>query len=193
MSTLPVLETARLRLRGIGPDDAEAMFPVLSDSALMTWWSSAAHRDISETRAYLTYTPDPDGMRSWAITLGDLEPAIGWVTVIRRRPGVNEIGYILARAHWGSGIAREALARVLDLIFQEEGQRRVFADIDPDNAASRALVERLGFKQEGTLRGEWETHIGVRDTVIYGLLRDEWREGRVTAMPPARSGGSSGS
>lgn len=174
MIALPVLETARLRLRGIKPSDAEAMFPVLSDTTLMTWWSSAAHRDIAETRAYLTYTPDPDGMRSWAITLGDTDVAIGWVTVIRRRPGVNEIGYILARDHWGSGIAREALERVLDFIFDEEGQRRVFADIDPDNRASRALVERLGFTQEGTLRAEWETHIGVRDTVIYGLLRDEW-------------------
>lgn len=188
-----MLETARLRLRGIGPDDAEAMFPVLSDVTLMTWWSSAAHRDISETRAYLTYTPDPDAMRSWAITLGEAEPAIGWVTVIRRRPGVNEIGYILARDHWGSGIAHEAVARVLDLIFQEEGQRRVFADIDPDNTPSRALVERLGFTQEGTLRAEWETHIGVRDTVIYGLLRNEWRARTVTAAPAARSGGSSGS
>ncbi|MFN4095393.1 MAG: GNAT family N-acetyltransferase [Sphingomonas sp.] len=193
MSGLPVLETARLRLRGIGPDDAEAMFPVLSDDGLMTWWSSAAHRDIAQTRAYLTYTPDPDAMRSWAITLGQAHPAIGWVTVIRRRPGVNEIGYILARDHWGSGIAREALVRVLDFIFQAEGERRVFADIDPDNRASRALVERLGFTQEGTLRAEWETHIGVRDTVIYGLLRDEWRQRNLTAPPTGQSAGSSGS
>ena len=188
-----MLETERLTLRGIGPDDAEAMFPVLSDVALMTWWSSAAHREIAETRAYLTYTPDPDAMRSWAITLGDGQPAIGWVTVIRRRPGVNEIGYILARDHWGCGIVREAMVRVLDLIFEEEGQRRVFADIDPDNVASRALVERLGFTQEGMLRAEWETHIGVRDTVIYGLLRDDWRQGTLTATPAARSADSSGS
>ncbi|WP_422056852.1 GNAT family N-acetyltransferase [Sphingomonas sp.] len=179
MSPLPVLETARLRLRGIVPDDAEAMFPVLSDAALMRWWSSAPHRDVSETRAYLTYTPDTDGMRSWAITLGEAAPAIGWVTVIRRRPGVNEIGYILARDHWRGGIAREAVARVLDLLFHHEEQRRVFADVDPDNAASRGLLERLGFKLEGYLRAEWETHIGVRDTTLYGLLRDEWAAQRV--------------
>ena len=174
MSTLPVLETARIRLRGIVPDDAEAMFPVLSDVPLMRWWSSAPHGDVAETRAYLTYVPDPDGMRSWAITLGTSAPAIGWVTVIRRRPGVSEIGYILARDHWGAGIAREAVARVLDLLFHDEEQRRVFADVDPDNAASRALLERLGFRLEGHLRAEWETHIGIRDTIIYGLLRDEW-------------------
>ena len=44
-----------------------------------------------------------------------------------------------------------------------------------DNAPSIGLVERLGFALEGRLRAEWETHIGVRDTLIYGLLRDEWR------------------
>lgn len=37
------------------------------------------------------------------------------------------------------------------------------------------LVERLSFRLEGRLRAEWETHIGVRDTLIYGLLKDEWR------------------
>lgn len=63
---------------------------------------------------------------------------------------------------------------VLDRLFAE-GQRRVFADTDPENRASRALLERLGFALEGVLRAEWETHIGVRDTALYGLLAREWR------------------
>jgi ribosomal-protein-alanine N-acetyltransferase len=67
----------------------------------------------------------------------------------------------------------EAVSRVIDQLFAE-GQRRVFADTDPENVQSRGLLERLGFKLEGVLRGEWETHIGVRDTTLYGLLRDEW-------------------
>jgi [ribosomal protein S5]-alanine N-acetyltransferase len=171
---LPVLETARLRLRGIGPDDAEALHPAMADAALMTWWSSAPHSDLAQTRDYLTYTPAIDGMRSWAITLTGDDRAIGWVTVIHKRAGVSEIGYLLAREHWGSGMMAEAVGRVLDLVFRDEGQRRVFADTDPDNLGSRTLLERLGFKLEGVLRAEWETHIGVRDTTLYGLLRDEW-------------------
>jgi RimJ/RimL family protein N-acetyltransferase len=50
----------------------------------------------------------------------------------------------------------------------------VFADTDPENIQSRGLLERMGFKLEGYLRGEWETHLGVRDTTLYGLLREEW-------------------
>ena len=87
---------------------------------------------------------------------------------------MGEIGYLFARETWGQGVAWEALTALLRHLFAE-GQRRVFADIDPDNAPSIGLVERLGFVLEGRLRAEWETHIGVRDTLIYGLLRDEWR------------------
>ena len=52
--------------------------------------------------------------------------------------------------------------------------RRVMADTDPDNVASIRLLEKLGFQKEGRLRGEWEIHIGIRDSLIFGLLREEW-------------------
>jgi ribosomal-protein-alanine N-acetyltransferase len=104
--------------------------------------------------------------------------AIGWVAAgEKRQGGVTEIGYILARDHWGKGIAAEAVSAVIDQLFAE-GQRRIFADTDPENTASLALLDRLGFKREGYLRAEWETHIGVRDSVILGLLSDEWRSAR---------------
>ena len=63
---------------------------------------------------------------------------------------------------------------MLDRLFRVEQQRRVFADTDPDNTASNALLESLGFQREGRLRAEWETHIGVRGTILWGLLATEW-------------------
>ena len=65
--------------------------------------------------------------------------------------------------------------------FDTLGARRITADIDPDNQASIRVFERLGFTLEARLRGEWEMHIGVRDSLIYGLLRDDprpWRDWR---------------
>jgi RimJ/RimL family protein N-acetyltransferase len=177
VSEAPILTTERLRLRSLCVEDADSLFPTLSDTELMTWWSSAPHRSVEETRAYFAPRVDRDGWRAWAITLAGDDIAIGWVAAgEKRQGGVTEIGYILAREHWGKGIAREAVSVVIDRLFAE-GQRRVFADTDPDNAASIALLERLGFRREGLLRGEWETHIGVRDSVILGLLRDEWSAG----------------
>ncbi|WP_447762325.1 GNAT family N-acetyltransferase [Sphingopyxis panaciterrae] len=172
----PTLTTARLVLRQLRIDDAEALFPVLSDADLMTWWSSGPHRSLAETDEYVTRnSAEGQGWLCWAITAGD-DVALGWVILMDGKPGVGEIGYILRRDHWGAGLAREAVARVIEYGFTAGELRRIFADTDPENAGSIALLERLGFQREGHLRDEWETHIGVRDSLIFGLLLDEWRD-----------------
>ena len=169
------METARLRLRERVTADADALFPGFADHELMQYWSGPPHADVAETRA--EFEKSAPEWRRWAITLKGDDTAIGMVAAGEKRQGdVTEIGYFLLRGHGGRGIASEAVSAVIDRIFAE-GQRRVFADTDPDNAPSRALLERLGFKLEGYLRAEWETHIGVRDTTLYGLLRNEWVTG----------------
>ena len=168
----PILQTARLTLRPRVADDAEALFPTMADAEVMRWWSNPPFTQVEDLRAHFAEA-HPD-WRGWAVTWRDDDRAIGFVAAGQRRPGVSEIGYLFDRATWGQGVAREALGALLDQLFVER-QRRVFADIDPDNAPSIGLVERLGFTIEGRLRAEWETHIGIRDTLIYGLLRDEWR------------------
>lgn len=170
----PVLHTPRLTLRPRGPDDAEALFATMSDPEAMRWWSHPPCASVDALR--IRFADDHPDWRNWAVARRDDERAIGFVAAGVRRPGVSEIGYLFARDTWGQGIAIEGLTALLTQLFAE-GTRRVFADIDPDNAPSIRLVRRLGFVLEGRLRAEWETHIGVRDTVIYGLLRDEWPAG----------------
>jgi [ribosomal protein S5]-alanine N-acetyltransferase len=168
----PVLESARLRLRPGMAADAEALHPAFADDELMRWWSNAPHVSIEQTRADLAQ--HASDWRRWIITLKEDDCAIGFVAAGEKRQGnVSEIGYLLRREYWGTGIAAEAVTCLIDQLFGE-GQRRVFADTDPDNTASRRLLERLGFQLEGVLRAEWETHIGVRDTTLYGLLRKDW-------------------
>jgi RimJ/RimL family protein N-acetyltransferase len=167
-----ILETARLRLRPRRIEDADAVHADFTDPVLMQYWSDPPHDSIEQTRAM--FAQEAPEWRRWTITLKGDDTAIGFVAAGEKRQGnVTEIGYMLCRAHWGGGIAAEAVSAVIGQVFAE-GQRRVFADTDPDNAPSRALLEKLGFKLEGYLRNEWETHIGVRDTTLYGLLKDEW-------------------
>ena len=170
----PTLTTPRLVLRQLRADDAAALFPVLSDAQVMVWWSSGPQLSLAETETYVQGNAgEGQGYLCWAITAGD-DIALGWVILIDGKPDVKEIGYILHREHWGNGIAREAVSRVIDHGFDDLNLRRIFADTDPENAGSISLIERLGFQYEGRLRGEWETHIGVRDSLIFGLLQDEW-------------------
>ena len=180
--TADVFASERLLLRPLRVSDAPALFAAYSDVELMRYWSCAPHDSVDQTIAYLAPPDQRSDWRGWAITLAGDDTAIGTLAAGTRRPGVVEIGYLLARRYWGHGYAREAVVRLIDKLFLEEGARRVFADTDPDNLASMALLEALGFVREGYLRAEWETHIGVRDSVIWGMVRDEWNRGR----PPAR-------
>ncbi|SDA29412.1 GNAT family N-acetyltransferase [Sphingomonas sp. NFR15] len=169
-----VFTSARLVMRPQRVDDAEALHLAYRDVELMRFWSSGPHASVAETRAYLAARGGPSPWRGWVMTLAGDDTAIGTLAAGEKRPGVVEIGYLLARAHWGQGYAREGVSRLLDLLFREEGARRVFADTDPENDASNRLLRSLGFTLEGVLRGEWETHIGVRDTNLWGLLLPEW-------------------
>ena len=174
--SFPSLETERLLLRPIRPNDAEALHPVLSNEELMTWWSSAPHKTLEETQKYVAANCKEPHSPTWAITLHGDDTAQGWVVLLPRREGLREIGYILNPDHWGSRIAKEAASRVIEHGFEDLNLRKIFADVDPDNAASVGLLMKLGFQQEAHLREEWETHIGVRDSLIFGLLKSEWQK-----------------
>ncbi len=163
----------RLDMRPQRVDDADWLFEAYGDAELMRWWSSAPHATIDDTRAYLAPRVAKPDWRGWAMIDRATGTAVGTLAAGEKRAGVVEIGYLLLRRHWGQGYAREGVSRLIDLLFAE-GHRRIMADTDPDNTASNALLTRLGFTREGRLRAEWETHIGVRDSFIWGLLREEW-------------------
>ena len=172
--TLPVMVTERMILRPLRVEDAEALHPMYSDAEANTYGSHPSTTSFEESRTRLEKGIADTAWRAWAVTLKGDDTAIGTIASYEKRQGkVTEIGYGLKRAYWGKGLVTEAVAALIDLLFAE-GQRRVFADTDPDNKASIAVLQRLGFTLEATLRAEWETHIGVRDTALYGLLRAEW-------------------
>lgn len=176
--TLPVMTTQRLVLRPLRIEDAEALHPMYSDAEANTYGSHPSTTTFEESRDRLEKGIADQAWRAWAVTLKGDDTAIGSVASYEKRQGkVTEIGYALKRAYWGKGLVTEAVAAMIDLLFAE-GQRRVFADTDPDNALSIAVLKRLGFTLEATLRAEWQTHIGVRDSLIWGLLADEWKATR---------------
>lgn len=85
-----------------------------------------------------------------------------------------EVGYVLARPYWGQGYMREAMCAMIDFAFGEMHLNRLEADIDPRNAASAKILERLGFRREGLLRERWIVGEEVSDSALYGLLAAEW-------------------
>ncbi|MES2497640.1 MAG: GNAT family protein [Pseudomonadota bacterium] len=88
-----------------------------------------------------------------------------------------EIGFILRPDRWGQGLAREALEPVIERAFDVHGLPRIEADVDPRNAGSLALLERLGFTRTGFAERTW--HIGEEwcDSIYLALDRARWESG----------------
>ncbi len=96
---------------------------------------------------------------------------------IDREHATAEIGYALARPHWGEGYMTEAVGAVIAWAFGSFGIEKIWATADVANVASTRVMEKLGMAIEGTLRGHHRSREeGVRvDVAQYGLLRSEWR------------------
>jgi ribosomal-protein-alanine N-acetyltransferase len=85
------------------------------------------------------------------------------------------IGYAISRVHWGEGVAPEAARAVIAWGFETFALTKVWASTDAKHTRSRRVLEKLGMRQEGTLRSHSLDRSGARvDVVIYGLLRQEW-------------------
>lgn len=84
------------------------------------------------------------------------------------------IGYWIFPERQGEGLGRDAVTFLIDHHFRALPHPAISAFTRPDNDASRGLLESLGFDQEGRLRKDafWDGE--YLDTIVYGILRDEW-------------------
>ena len=113
---------------------------------------------------------------------------VGQVTldnVVRGALRSAHVGYWIDRAAAGRGTASLAVALACDHAFGPVGLHRIQADVRPENAASRRLVGRLGFREEGLFRayldidGDWRDHVGyaLLATDHPGGVVAHWRQG----------------
>lgn len=91
------------------------------------------------------------------------------------RNAATSLGYWLAADAQGRGLITRAVVAMLDHAFGPWELHRVEIRAAPDNARSRAIPERLGFVQEGTLRGAEKHPERYGDLVVYGMLAADWR------------------
>lgn len=177
----PILATARLRLRQFRAEDADAMHACFGNPEAMRFWNQPVYTKRIETERAVRNFIDctPSYYRFWAVADAGTDRCLGLVNYhdghIRSRRVA--IGYIIDPARQRQGFATEAVSAMLDFIFGELGLHRVQAFIDPGNAASRALVEKLGFRCEGLLRDNLRVSDVWRSDLLYALLQTD-RQGQ---------------
>ena len=163
------IATERLILRPAREDDLADMHAVLSSPEATRWWSTPPHDSVDLTRDWLA------GMIAGSRAGLDL--------VIERDGRVigkagfytpPDIGYILHPDHWGQGLATEALTAVLDRLFAVTDHAEATADVDPENAASIRLLQKLGFVRTGFAERTWNVGGEWKDSLYYALSREDW-------------------
>jgi ribosomal-protein-alanine N-acetyltransferase len=176
------IRTRSLLLRPPSLADAESLLELYADPQTMQYWSSKPVGGVRDAARLIErdLACEADGRgRFWSVTLAASGRVIGKCALFNldRDHHRAEVGYALNRAFWGQGIMTEALTGVIDYAFEHLGLHRLEADTDPDNAGSLALLNKLGFIEEGLFRERWNVYGEWRDSVMFGLLRDDWQAG----------------
>lgn len=148
------LETERLTLRPLHPDDLDEMATLLDDADALALWGDPLDRD--GTRAWIERNVaryEADGFGRCAIVLratGELVGDCGLVsTTVEGVPEV-ELGWIVRGSHQGRGIATEAAAAWRDFAFDVLALDRIVSMVSELNPASRRVAEKLGMTVERT-------------------------------------------
>lgn len=181
---VPNIVTDRLKIAGLGRNDAEAMYQYRSDPEVCRYqnWVPDSMEEVETFISGLSEIAF-DTADTWyqlAIRLGSNGTLIGDVGIhfMADQSRQAEIGITIAPAHQGKGYAVESVTAILDYLFVELRKHRIFASVDPRNSPSLKLLKRIGMRQEAHFRqslwfkGEWA------DDVIFALLKEEWEKGR---------------
>lgn len=152
------LRTPRLLLRKPRLSDAPGIFAAYAaDEEVTRYLTWQPHRDVAATTAFVqscvTAWENGKGPYCWVITAGNEDAPLGMVA-LRVDDFKADLGYVLARSHWGRGLMTEAVGAVVAWALAQEQIRRVWAVCDVENAASARVLEKCGLQFEGILR-QW--------------------------------------
>ena len=164
----PILDTERLMLRAISPDDRFAIFENYSDPEVAGWFFDQPYTRIEQAdqiiQEFIQKSSDGKGL-AWAIVLkanGEFVGTCGYENFAVGRKG--EIGFDLAKVHWGQGYMSEALGAIIPYGFTVLDLVEIEAHTYSHNARARRLLEKLGFKVEAI----------TEDSHCYTLAREDW-------------------
>lgn len=180
MVDFPELATSRLRLREIVESDAQNILRVHGNAEHMRWFGSDPICDLEGAAKlvamFASWRKEPVSGARWAVELRDQPGLVGTCGLFRwnRHWRSCIVGYEIAPAHQGRGYVKEALRAIISWGFREMRLNRIEAQVHPDNTASLAVLEALGFVQERLQReaGYWAGR--HHDLLQYALLNAQW-------------------
>lgn len=172
--------TKRLILRAIRLADAKAMFKYRSNPQIYKFqnWEPKTIKDAEDyiSTKIATVPNVPNTWYQLGVFIKGSDELIGDIGIhfIEFDNLQVEIGYTLSLEYQGKGYATEAVASVVNYLFNNLNKHRIIASIDPKNIKSMALLERVGMRKEAHFKKSiWFKEEWV-DDIIYAILKEEW-------------------
>ena len=172
-----LLNTDRLELRPFGFGDVDDYLAYASDKETSEYLvvpepftRRRAEEDVAGSILNLEKRTPNFAVVLEGSVIGDV-----WLD-IHRKNEMGDIGFTLAKAHWGRGLGTEASAAVVEWGFKVESLAKISATSDLRNKAAMRVLGKLGMTQEGVRRSHGIRRGNRSDQAVFGVLREEWDE-----------------
>ena len=172
------IETKRLVLRKINSTDAPFLYEYWSDKEVAKYMNIVPFERISQAEEMIEFLN----------SLAEQEQAFRW-SIIRKSNhqilgtcGFNnwdkdnqsaEIGYELGKPHWRQGFMTEALIELISHGYKNMNLNRIQARVEPMNMASRKVLKKLGFQEDGLLSEYEQAKDKFIDLILYSILKSD--------------------
>lgn len=177
---MDMIETDRLRLRRFVPDDLDELALIFSDPLVLKYLSPSRPATREETEhALLSMIRhwQRHAYGRWAVVERATNKLIGYGG-LRCFDGTPELVYLLARPFWNCGLATEIARACLEYGFMSHKFERIVAVTQPNNLASRRVMEKVGLSYER------DDNFYDIDVVLYALTRTDYLTQSLTQRPP---------
>lgn len=149
-----IIETERLLLREILPEDEADLFEMDSDPEVHKYLGNDPVKDIEQIREVIKFIRkqySDNGIGRWAVVLKESNELIGWcglkyfTEIINGHINIYELGYRFKKKHWAKGYATESAKAWLDHGFNKMKLKEIYAMTDSLNLNSNKVLKKLGF------------------------------------------------
>jgi RimJ/RimL family protein N-acetyltransferase len=187
-----VIRTERLILRRWTDADRATFAALNADPVVMEHFPATMSREASDSFVErIERHWDEHGWGLWAVEVPGVAPFVGYVGLWPAdyvADGMVEVGWRLARAHWGHGYATEAAREALRVGFEEVGLDEIVSFTVPQNVRSRRVMERIGLVRDPA--GDFDhprvdpvAYPHLVPHVFYRLGRGDWQAGQDRHFP----------
>ncbi|MBR0127025.1 MAG: GNAT family N-acetyltransferase [Firmicutes bacterium] len=174
---VPQIETDRLILRMWTRADAAQLYDYAKDPDVGPNAGWKPHESVAESRMIIDTLFRAN--ETWAIVEKETGIVVGSIGLEpdKYRPGIQsrEMGYSLAKSRWGRGYMTEAAKKLISYAFDVLSLKVLMIRTSETNIRSQRVIEKCGFRYEGTLRRAYLLYNGdLREVRCYSMLREEY-------------------